>query len=135
MAFYSTTYLQVLEISRSVIRLDLQVQASLPSLALSSARQGQALAARILPLLSKKKEISISALKTLSEHTKSSRDKNSSIKNQKIDSFDYKNLIFPLIFFQFFKKSQFFLFLCRLQRKRACVSALLRADGSLFYYV
>ena len=44
-------------------RVDVQVQASLPSLALPSSQQGQALAARILPLPSEKIEMYILALK------------------------------------------------------------------------
>ena len=44
-------------------RVDVQVQASLPSLALPSSQQGQALAARILPLPSEKIEITMLALK------------------------------------------------------------------------
>ena len=44
-------------------RVDVQVQASLPSLALPSSQQGQALAARILPLPSEKIEITILGFK------------------------------------------------------------------------
>ena len=63
-------YVSFLSKKRHVtVRVDVQVQASLPSLALPSSQQGQALAARILPLPSEKIEITMLALKMLSEHT------------------------------------------------------------------